>query len=482
MSSTAKLSARERIETLVDDNSFVEFGARVTKRSTDFNMQQADAPGDGVVTGCGLIDGRPVYVYSQDVSALNGTIGEMHAKKIVSIYDKAMKVGAPVIGLIDCAGMRLQEATDALEAFGSIYAKQTLASGVIPQITAVYGNCGGGCAVLASLSDFVFITKDGKLFVNAPNTIDGNNVNKCDTAAAVFAAEAGTVDFVDEDEEASLNHIRTLVSYLPSNNEDDAEIECTDDLNRELPAFTSELDDVTEAIMDIADNGEFVEIKADYEPAMVCGFVKLNGSTVGVVANRTAVKDEAGKVAKKFDAVLTTKGCYKAAEFVKFCDAFSIPVLTLSNVTGYAATMNEAKNISIAAAKLTYAFANATVPKVNIVTKKALGSAYVVMNSKALGADFVYALEDSKIGAMEADLAVQIIYNDELNNASDSAALKSEKAAEYEKLLLSSESAAKRGYVDAIITGDEVRKQVIYAFEMLYTKREERPAKKHGTI
>lgn len=482
MSSTAKLSARERIETLVDDNSFVEFGARVTKRSTDFNMQQADAPGDGVVTGCGLIDGRPVYVYSQDVSALNGTIGEMHAKKIVSIYDKAMKVGAPVIGLIDCAGMRLQEATDALEAFGSIYAKQTLASGVIPQITAVYGNCGGGCAILASLSDFVFITKDGKLFVNAPNTIDGNNVDKCDTAAAAFVAEAGTVDFVDEDEEASLNHIRTLVSYLPSNNEDDAEIECTDDLNRELPAFASELDDVTEAIKDIADNGEFVEIKADYEPAMVCGFVKLNGSTVGVVANRSAVKDEAGTVVKKYDTVLTTKGCYKAAEFVKFCDAFSIPVLTLSNVTGYAATMNEAKNISIAAAKLTYAFANATVPKVNIVTKKALGSAYVVMNSKALGADFVYALEDSKIGAMEAELAVQIIYNEELNNASDSAALKSEKAAEYDKILLSSESAAKRGYVDAIITDDEVRKQVIYAFEMLYTKREERPAKKHGTI
>lgn len=482
MGITAKLSARERIETLFDNNSFVEFGALVTKRNTDFNMQQMDAPGDGVITGVGLVDGRPVYVYSQDVSALNGTIGEMHAKKIVSVYDMAMKVGAPVVGIIDCAGMRLQEATDALEAFGSIYAKQTLASGVIPQITAVYGNCGGGCAVLASLSDFVFMTKEGKLFVNAPNTIDGNYVDKCDTASAVFAAEAGTVDFVDDDEETSLNHIRTLISYLPSNNEDDAETECTDDLNRELSSFTSELDDVTEAIKDIADNGEFIEVKTAYEPSMTCGLIKLNGSTVGVVANRTAVKDENGKVVKKFDAVLSTKGCYKAAEFVKFCDAFSIPVLTLTNVTGYASTMNEAKNISIAVAKLTYAFANATVPKINVVTDKALGSAYVTMNSKALGADFVYALEDSKIGAMEADLAVQIIYNEELNNASDSAALKSEKAAEYDKLLLSSESAAKRGYVDAIITGDEVRKQVIYAFEMLYTKREERPAKKHGTI
>ncbi|MGN0165107.1 MAG: acyl-CoA carboxylase subunit beta [Lachnospiraceae bacterium] len=482
MSSTAKLSARERIETLFDDNSFVEFGALVTKRNTDFNMQQMDAPGDGVITGYGLVEGRLVYVYSQDVSALNGTIGEMHAKKIVSVYDKAMKVGAPVVGILDCAGMRLQEATDALEAFGSIYAKQSLASGVIPQITAVYGNCGGGCAVLASLSDFVFITKEGKLFVNAPNTIDGNNVNKCDTSSAAFAAEAGTVDFVDEDEEASINSIRTLISYLPSNNEDDAESECTDDLNRELPGFTSELDDVTEAIKDIADNGEFVEIKGAYEPSMVCGFIKLNGSTTGVVANRSAVKDENGKIVKKFDSVLTTKGCYKAAEFVKFCDAFSIPVLSLTNVTGYAATMGEAKNISIAAAKLTYAFANATVPKINLVTKKALGSAYVTMNSKALGADLVFALCDSEIGAMDADLAVQIIYNTEIEAASDKAAFKSEKAADYKKLLLSSESAAKRGYVDALVTGDEVRKQLIYAFEMLYTKREERPVKKHGTI
>lgn len=482
MSSTAKLSARDRIATLLDDNSFVEFGALVTKRNTDFNLQQTDAPGDGVITGYGLIEGRPVYVYSQDASALNGTVGEMHAKKIVSVYDKAMKVGAPVIGIIDCAGMRLQESTDALEAFGSIYAKQTLASGVIPQITAIYGNCGGGCAVLAALSDFVFITKDGKLFVNAPNTIDGNNTGKCDTASAAFAAEAGTVDFTDNDEEASINRIRTLVSYLPLNNEDDADAECSDDLNRELPAFVSELDDVKEAITDIADNGEFIEIKAEYEPAMVCGFIKLNGSTVGVAANRTAVKDEKGKTVKKFESVLTTKGCYKAAEFVKFCDAFSIPVLTLTNVTGYAATMGEAKNISIAAAKMTYSFANATVPKINVITGKALGSAYVAFNSKSTGADFVFALENSQIGAMDADLAVQIIYSEELESAADKAAFRKEKAAEYGETLLSSESAAKRGYADAIITGEEVRKQLIYAFEMLYSKREDRPVKKHGTV
>jgi acetyl-CoA carboxylase carboxyltransferase component len=481
MSNTAKLSARERIETLLDENSFVEIGALVTKRNTDFNMQQIAAPGDGVITGYGLIDDKLVYVYSQDSSVLSGTIGEMHAKKIVALYDKAMKVGAPVIGILDGAGMRLQEATDALEAFGAIYAKQSLASGVIPQITAVYGNCGGGSAVVAALSDYVFMTKEGKLFVNAPNAIEGNNVGKCDTASSAFASEAGTVDFVDEDEVASINNIRSLVSLLPLNNEDDNDGESTDDLNRELPAFTAELDDVIEAVKDIADNGEAIEVKAGYAPEMLCALIKLNGSTVGVVANRTALNDENGKAEKKFDAALTTKGCYKAAEFINFCDAFSIPVLSLTNVTGYAATMAEEKNISIAAAKLTYAFANATVPKINVVTKKAYGSAYVTMNSKSTGADYVFALESAEIGAMDAGLAAQIIYADEIDAAADKAAVKSEKAAEYGKYL-TAESAAAHGYVDAIITGDEVRKQLIYAFEMLYTKREERPAKKHGTV
>lgn len=482
MSNTAKLSARERIETLLDDNSFVEIGALVTKRNTDFNLPGNDAPGDGVITGYGLIDERVVYVYAQDASVLNGTIGEMHAKKIVALYDKAMKVGAPVIGLLDSQGMRLQEATDALEAFGAIYAKQSLASGVIPQITAVYGNCGGGLAVVTALSDFVFMSKEGKLFVNTPNAIEGNNVGKCDTASVDFMSKAGTVDFVSEDEVASLNEIRTLVSMLPSNNEDDADTVSGDDLNRELYSFDSEIDDVVLAIKDIADLSEFVEVKASYAPEMVAGFIRLNGSTVGVIANRAAKTDENGKVVEKYDTVLTTGGCYKAAEFVNFCDAFSIPVLTLTNVTGYAATMSEAKNINIAAAKLTYALANATVPKVNVVTKKAFGSAYVTMNSKSTGADYVFALENSEIGAMEASLATQIIYSSEIDAAVDKAAFKAEKTAEYAKCLNSAESAAKRGYVDAIISGDEVRKQLIYAFEMLYSKREDRPAKKHGTI
>jgi len=466
MSSTAKLSARDRIATLLDDNSFVEIGSLVTKRSTDFDMQQIEAPGDGVVTGFGLINDRPVYVYAQDASVMSGTVGEMHAKKITSLMDRAMKVGAPVIGIIDSAGMRLTEATDALEAFGSIYAKQTLCSGVVPQITAVYGNCGGGCAVLAELSDFVFMTKEGRLFVNTPDVVDGNYKAKCDTGSSCFAAKAGYADFVDEDEEASLNHIRELISYLPSNNEDEVADTCADDLNREISGIDTS--DMVAAVKEIADNGLMVEIKADYDDSVVAAFIKLNGATAGIIAN---AKPE-----------LTTAGCKKAAAFVKFCDAFSIPVATLTNVTGYASSMDEAKTVAVAAAELTAAFANATVPKVNIVCDKAFGSAYLAMNSKALGADYVYALDGTEIGPMAADLAGQIIEADSIDAAADKAEAKKAAAEAYRKNLLASENAAKRGYVDEIIDAAAVRKHLIYAFEMLYTKREDRPVKKHSTI
>lgn len=477
MSSTAKLSAKDRIYTLLDDNSFVEIGALVTKRSTDFNMQQMDAPGDGVVTGYGVIDGRLVYVYSQDVASINGTLGEMHAKKIANLYSLAMKTGAPVIGLVDCAGVRLQEATDALAGFGELYKAQTMASGVIPQITAIFGTCGGGLAVLASMSDFVFMEKNNaKLFVNTPNAVAGNNVSKCDTASADFMAEAGTVDFVMEGEEEVLGGVRDLIAILPSNNEDDAAVECSDDLNRAVPAFSSEIADPAKALADLSDDNIFVEVKAAYAKDMVTGFIRLNGITVGAVANRTAEVDENGKAVAKYDAALSTKGCYKAESFVEFCDAFGIPVLTLTNVTGYANCICEAKSVAIAAGKMTYAFANATVPKINVVVGKAYGSAYISMNSKSIGADMEFALENTEIGSMDADLAAQIMYAGESEDA------RKEKAAEYKKACLSAESAAKRGYVDAILSGDEVRAQLIYAYEMLSTKRECRPAKKHGTI
>lgn len=477
MSTTAQLSARERINSLLDDNSFVEVGALVTRRSTDFNLQQKEIPADGVITGYGVIDGNLVYVYCQDKSALNGTIGEMHAKKIAHIYDMALKVGAPVIGIIDCAGLRLQEATDALNGFGEIYLKQTLASGVIPQITAVLGTCGGGAAVLTSLSDFSYIAKNGaKLFVNSPNAIEGNYTSKLDTAAPAFQAESGTVDFVLEDDASVLAGIRELISILPSNNEDDDSYdECNDDLNRLVPGLSASIADSAVALREISDNNFFLEVKADYAKEMVTGFIRLNGMTVGAVANRTEVLDEQGKAVQKFDGSLTTAGCYKAEKFVKICDAYNIPVLTLTNVTGYKATVNEEKSIGIATAKLTYAFANATVAKVNVITGKAYGSAYLTMNSKHIGADLVFAIEGAEIGMMDSKLAAQIMYEAE-------PAVIDAKASEYAELQSSAVAAAKRGYVDSIIEAASTRKHLIYAYEMLFTKRESRPSKKHGTV
>lgn len=477
MSTTSKAS--QRIAALLDDNSFVEIGGLVTARATDFNLKPNETPSDGCITGYGVINGNLVYVYSQDASVLNGTIGEMHAKKITNLYDLAMKTGAPVIGLIESAGLRLQEATDALAAFGEIYLKQTMASGVIPQITAVFGTCGGGLGLFPTMTDFTFMEeKNAKLFVNAPNALDGNVITKCDSSSAKFQAEeSGIVDVV-ADEATILEKVRELVNFLPANNEDDASFleDCTDDLNRVNPEIAGCVGDTSVALSILADDNNFFEVKSGYAKNMVTGFLRLDGVTVGAVANRSEICDEEGKVAEKLDAVLTAEGCEKAAEFVNFCDAFGIPVLTLTNVKGYEATLASEKTIAKAAAKLTYAFANATVPKVNVVIGKALGTAYVVMNSKAIGADITMAWPDAQIGAMDGKLAAKIMYDGQ------GADVINEKAAEYEALTLNVTSAAKRGYVDQIVNAADTRKYVIGAFEMLFTKSEDRPAKKHGTV
>ncbi|MCI5900796.1 MAG: carboxyl transferase [Lachnospiraceae bacterium] len=478
MSNTAQNLASTRISSLLDENSFVEIGGCITARSTDFNLKQTETPSDGVITGYGVIDGSLVYVYSQDASVLGGTIGEMHAKKIARIYDMALKMGAPVIGLIDCAGIRLQEATDALNALGEIYAKQVLASGIIPQITAVFGTCGGGLALVPALTDFTFMeSKKAKLFVNSPNALDGNEISKCDTSSAKFQSEsAGLVDFTGTEEEI-LAGIRELVTMLPANNEDDMSYEeCTDDLNRVCADLANAAGDTAILLSNIADDQVFVETKADYAKEMVTGFLRLNGTTVGAVANRTEVYGEDGEKSAEFAPVLTAKGAKKAAKFVRFCDAFNIPVLTLTNTTGFKADMHSERTIAQAVAELTHTFADATVPKVNVIIGKAYGSAYVAMNSKAIGADLTYAWDDAEIGMMDAKLAAKIMYAD-----ADAATI-NDKAAEYAKLQSSVESAARRGYVDTIIKAEDTRKYVIGAFEMLFTKREDRPMKKHGTV
>lgn len=475
MSTTSK--AGTRITSLLDENSFVEIGALVTARSTDFNLKQTDEASDGVITGYGLIDGKLVYVYSQDASVLNGTVGEMHARKIANLYDMALKMGAPIVGLLDSAGLRLEEATDALDGMATIYAKQAMASGVIPQIAAVFGNCGGGLAISEAMADFTYMEeKNAKLFVNAPNALDGNYTAKCDTASAEFMNKAGAVSGIG-DEDYILASIRELISILPENNDsysDDAD--CTDDLNRACAGIEGCVGDTAILISQIADDNNFVEIKAETAKAMVTGFIRLNGKTVGVVANRSEVYGEDGKIAEKFDTVICPGCAAKATDFVNFCDAFSIPVLTITNVTGFKATVEAEKKMAKAAAKLTFAFANATVPKVNVIVGKAYGSAYTVMNSKAIGCDITIAWPNAEIGTMDAKLAAKIMY------ANDGADVIDAKAKEYAALQNNVVSAAKRGYVDQIVEPQDTRKYVIGAFEMLFTKFEDRPAKKHGTV
>lgn len=475
MGNKLTLSASDRITSLLDDSSFVEVGAYVTARNTDFNTMDTETPADGVVTGYGTIDGRLVYVYSQDANVLGGSIGEMHAAKIAKIYDMALKMGAPVIGLVDCAGLRLQEATDSLNAFGSIYLKQSFASGVVPQITGIFGVCGGGSTIIPALSDITYMVKDNaKLFVNSPNALDENYTAKLDTSSAEYQEQnSALVDEVLEDEAAVLGRIRQVVAMLPSNNEDDSNfVDCVDDLNREIPNLEGLADDARAILTHISDSNVFVELKKEYAKDMVIGFIKLNGTTVGCVANQV---NDGGDV-------LSTKGAYIAAEFVNFLDAFNIPVLTLTNVKGYKATVSEETGMAKAVAKLTYAFANATVPKVNLVIGSAMGSAYLAMNSKSIGADIEYAWSTAKIGTMDPDAAVKIMYADEISkDGYDKNKVEAMKA-EYTEKMSSAMASAKRGYVDDIIDGAATRKRLIAAFEMLYTKREDRPLKKHGAV
>ena len=470
--------AGKRIESLLDENSFVEIGAGITARSTDFNMEPKDAVADGVVTGYGLIDGRLVYVYSQDPSVLGGSVGEMHAKKIVNIYDLALKVGAPVIGLIDSAGLRLNEACDTLAAFGSIYRAQAMASGVIPQITAIFGKCGGGLSVFTGMTDFTFMEeKSAKLFVNSPNALSGNYEEKLDTGSAAFQAdEAGNVDVVASEAEI-FDEIRTFVSLLPSNNDEFGAVsECDDDLNRAVSDIANCTGDTAIALSMIADDNSYYEVKTQFGKEITTGFIRLNGQTVGCVANRSEMYDDENNKVWEGAGTLTVDAVSKAADFIGFCDAFDIPVLTLTNVTGYDADISCEKKIAKAAGKLAYAFANATVPKVNVVIGKAFGTAGILMNSRSLGCDITIAWSDAKIGMMDSKLAASIIYDGKGADAVSAG------AGEYDKLQNSIESAARRGYVDQVIEAQDTRKYVIGAFEMLYTKREDRPAKKHGAV
>jgi len=470
MSEKQPLTAAERISSLLDPASFVETGAYITARSTDFNLSADSTPGDGVLTGYGLIDGRLVYVYSQDAAVLGGAVGEMHAKKIAGLYNLAMKTGAPVIGLLDSAGLRLQEATDSLSAFGRIFQKMTMASGVIPQITAVFGTCGGGAAILSALSDFTFLEeKNASLFVNSPNALDGNYAEKLDTSKADFLNQnTPLADRTAAGDEAVLSDIRTLISMLPANNGEEAVDVCEDEINRTIPDIETRKDDARALAADIADDNQYYEIKKEFGVDVTTGFIRMNGATVGFLGNQ--------------ENTLSVEGLAKAESLVKFCDAFSIPVVTFTNVKGFAATVEEEKGIAAAAGRFAGVMAETSSPKVNVIVGDAFGSAYTIWNSKSVGADIVYAWKGARVGMMDPEMAVKIMYQDEIAAAGDTLAVIAEKKKEYEALQASAESAARRGYVDDLIEPDATRKRVIAALEMLSTKREERPWKKHMSI
>ena len=458
MSTNDKTKALGRIEAIVDAGSFTEIGAQVKARSTDFAMQEAAAPGDGVVTGYATIGGKLVYIYSQDASVLGGSVGEMHAKKIARMYAMAVQMGAPVIGLLDSAGLRLQESTDALEGFGALYKAQAEASGVVPEIMAVFGKCGGGMAVLAGLADFVYLEeKNASLYVNAPNTLYSNYAEKLNTASAAYVSEnTGIADGVGTEEEI-FESIRALVSVLPSNNQELAAVATEDDLNRLTPSLEG-VRDIRAIAYEISDNAVFVETKKDYGKAAVTGFILLDGVTVGLVGSQ--------------EERLSAEACEKIAAFVCFCDAYEIPVLSLVNVKGYEATLAEEARLAIACSRLAFSFANAGIPKISVILDEAFGSAYIAMNSKALGADIVYALSDAKIGMMDDEPAAKILAKDGEDLASVRAAFAKKQSAQ---------AAAERGIIDDETTMTTLRRDLIQALEMLFNKRSEVPSKKHGT-
>ena len=465
---TDSSQAQRRIDTLLDEGSFVEIGAAVTSRLAERSAAY-DKPGDGVVTGYGTIGGCLVYIYAQDASVFGGSIGEMHSGKIMRIYDMAVKMGAPIISLIDCAGVRLSEGTDSLYGFGQMFLNQTKASGVIPQIAAVFGTCGGGMAVSASMSDFVFMEKEkGKLFINSPDAVTGNYTEKCDTASAEWQArETGIADFTGSEEEI-LQGIRELVGVLPANNQSDLSYDsCEDDLNRQVEGIDS-LSSKADMLKMISDNGLFIEVKKEHAPSVTTGFIRRNGQTVGAVANS--------------ESDITHFGCKKAIHFLNFCDAFEIPVLTLCDVSGFAKDKCNEKNLARALGKLTFTYAKATVPMVTLITGHAYGTAGVVMGSKSIGADIVYAWENADMGLMDPKEAAKLVYEKEIAEASDSVEKLKELTEQYRRNVSSAHANAMRGYIDDIIVPSETRQRLIAAFEMLFTKSVYPVSRKHGTV
>ena len=481
-----KLTARERVELLLDPGSFVETDAFVEHRTTEFGMDAKRFPGDGVVTGHGAIDGRTVFVFSQDFTVFGGSLGEMHANKIVKIMDTAMKVGAPVIGLNDSGGARIQEGVISLGGYAEIFFRNVLASGVIPQISAILGPCAGGAVYSPAMTDFIIMAKGtSNMFITGPEVIKavtGEDVSFEELGGATaHASKSGVAHFAASDERAALRLIRNVLSYLPSNNVDDPPIVASDDepnrmdaeLSRVVPKEPDKPYDMRDVIGRVVDRDSWLEVHADWAQNIVVGFARLEGRPVGVVGNQPKV----------LAGTLDINSSTKAARFVRFCDCFNIPLLTFVDVPGFLPGVEqEYGGIIRNGAKLLFAFSEATVPKVTVITRKAYGGAYDVMCSKHIRGDFNFAWPSAELAVMGPEGAVPIIFKKEIEEAKDSRRREKELVTEYRDRFANPYIAARMGYLDDVIEPSETRPRVIDAFSVLRTKRESRPAKKHGNI
>ncbi len=481
-----KMSARERIEFLLDEGSFEETDKFVTHRCTDFGMAEQKVPGDGFVTGYGRIEGRLVFVFAQDFTVFGGSLSEANAAKICKIMDLAMRTGAPVIGLNDSGGARIQEGVMSLAGYADIFLRNTLASGVIPQISAVLGPCAGGAVYSPAITDFILmVDKTSYMFITGPDVIKAvthEEVTKDHLGGAATHNEiSGVAHFKAHDDAECLSMIRELMSFIPSNNvEDPPRKACTDPvdradeaLDRIVPEESNQPYEMKDVIHAVVDDGYFFEVHEHYAKNIVVGFARLNGRSVGIVANQPAV----------LAGVLDIASSIKGARFVRFCDAFNIPLITFEDVPGFLPGVQQEHGGIIAhGAKLLYAFAEATVPKVTVITRKAYGGAYCVMASKHIRADVNYAWPTAEIAVMGPEGAVDIVYKRDLAKAADKTAMRAEKIEEFRERFANPYVSAERGYVDAVIRPRETRPRLIRALEMLDSKRDKNPAKKHGNI
>ncbi|MGB8719380.1 MAG: carboxyl transferase domain-containing protein [Desulfobacterales bacterium] len=483
---SGKLSARERLDLLFDQGTFREIDMFVQHRCVNFGMEKVEVPSDGVITGHGMVDGRPVFAFSQDFTSRAGSLGEMHAKKICKVMDLALKAGVPFVGINDSGGARIQEGVDALSGFGQIFYRNSLASGVIPQISAIMGTTAGGAVYSPAMTDWIFMVKNTSyMFITGPQVIKavtGEEISFEDLGGAMtHSQKSGVSHFACESDQDAIEQIKRLLSYLPANNmEDPPRVDTGDDprrsaaaLNTIIPDNPNQAYDIQDVIRAIVDNGEFFEPHQFFAPNILVCFARLNGRTIGIIANQP----------NNMAGCLDINASDKATRFIRFCDAFNIPMLTIADVPGYLpGSQQEWNGIIRHGAKLLWCYSEATVPKLLLVTRKDYGGSYLAMCSKDLGADMAFAWPTAEIAVMGAEGAANIIHRRDIKEAADPVAKRKEKIEEYKALFSNPYCAASRGYIDAVIEPSETRPRLIEALEVLCTKRELRPPKKHGNI